>query len=302
MAIDGGHITDQDLLQVADSRLTNRRIRAHLADCSSCSTRMAAIQEVFAELTTSGQALDAKLPAAHGSRALLRARLAELAREPGPRNWMWLPGFPAHLRAIGFAALLLAALVFGGLGLRHFLLSSSRGAFVDRSALPVRAWTPGVTRTVALTDVCSATHEEVVRPVTASLRDQVLRQYGIGEVHAREYEIDWLIAPGLGGAEDIHNLWPQPSGPETWNAGVKDALEERLHQMVCAGTLDLSTAQRDIATNWIAAYQKYFHTSAPLEEHARREHPPIPIHRNAFRSIVVLLAVRGNSAANITRH
>ncbi len=30
--------------------------------------------------------------------------------------------------------------------------------------------------------------------------------------------------------------------------------------MVCSGKLDLSTAQRDIATDWIAAYKKYFHT------------------------------------------
>ena len=45
---------------------------------------------------------------------------------------------------------------------------------------------------------------------------------------------------------------------------MKDALEEHLHQMVCSGQLDLSTAQRDIATDWIAAYKKYFHTDRPL--------------------------------------
>jgi hypothetical protein len=44
---------------------------------------------------------------------------------------------------------------------------------------------------------------------------------------------------------------------------VKDALEERLHEMVCAGQLDLSTAQRDIAADWIAAYKKYFRTDRP---------------------------------------
>jgi hypothetical protein len=64
--------------------------------------------------------------------------------------------------------------------------------------------------------------------------------------------------------EDIHNLWPEPYSSSPWNAHVKDALEEHLHQMVCAGKLDLSTAQRDIATDWIAAYKKYFHTDKPL--------------------------------------
>jgi hypothetical protein len=70
----------------------------------------------------------------------------------------------------------------------------------------------------------------------------------------------------LGGADDIRNLWPEPYRSTAWNARVKDTLEERLHEMVCAGQLDLPTAQRDIATDWIAAYKKYFHTDRPLED------------------------------------
>jgi len=77
-------------------------------------------------------------------------------------------------------------------------------------------------------------------------------------------EIDYLIAPRLGATDDIRNLWPEPYRARAWNAHVKDALEERLHQMVCSGQLDLSTAQHDIATDWIAAYKKYFHTMKPL--------------------------------------
>jgi hypothetical protein len=38
---------------------------------------------------------------------------------------------------------------------------------------------------------------------------------------------------------------------------VKDRLENRLHQMVCAGELDLTTAQQAIASDWIAAYKRY---------------------------------------------
>jgi hypothetical protein len=38
---------------------------------------------------------------------------------------------------------------------------------------------------------------------------------------------------------------------------VKDALERKLHNLVCAGELDLKTAQREIASNWIEAYKKY---------------------------------------------
>jgi hypothetical protein len=96
------------------------------------------------------------------------------------------------------------------------------------------------------------------------LRQRVLQEYGIPNARPEDYEIDYLIAPRLGGTEDIRNLWPEPYRTRMWNARVKDALEERLHEMVCSGQLDLHTAQHDIATDWIAAYKKYFHTNKPL--------------------------------------
>jgi hypothetical protein len=34
-------------------------------------------------------------------------------------------------------------------------------------------------------------------------------------------------------------------------------LESKLHQLVCAGKLPLKQAQDEIATDWIAAYNKY---------------------------------------------
>ncbi|HZT37758.1 MAG TPA: hypothetical protein VFA28_07660 [Bryobacteraceae bacterium] len=79
----------------------------------------------------------------------------------------------------------------------------------------------------------------------------------------RAYEVDYLITPALGGADDLGNLWPQSYSATQWNARVKDALEDRLHELVCSGSLDLATAQREIATDWIAAYKKYFHTDQP---------------------------------------
>jgi len=56
-----------------------------------------------------------------------------------------------------------------------------------------------------------------------------------------------------------------------WNAEVKDALEVRLRQMVCDGSLDLAEAQREIAADWIGAYKKYFHTDKPLSEHGGQQ-------------------------------
>ena len=79
-----------------------------------------------------------------------------------------------------------------------------------------------------------------------------------------DYELDYLITPELGGASDRENLWPERYGSRVWNARVKDDLERLLPRMVCEGRLELAVAQRDIAADWIAAYKKYFHASAPL--------------------------------------
>jgi hypothetical protein len=48
---------------------------------------------------------------------------------------------------------------------------------------------------------------------------------------------------------------------------VKDALEDRLHELVCENKLSLATAQHDISSNWILAYRKYFRTQEPIESH-----------------------------------
>ena len=49
---------------------------------------------------------------------------------------------------------------------------------------------------------------------------------------------------------------------------MKDELEQLFPRLVCAGTLPLATAQRDSATDWIAAYKKYFHTDRPLHDYS----------------------------------
>jgi hypothetical protein len=83
---------------------------------------------------------------------------------------------------------------------------------------------------------------------------------------AQEYELDFLITPELGGVADQRNLWPERYASGAWNARVKDDLERLLPDLVCQGALDLATAQRDIADDWIAAYKKYFKTDRPLAQ------------------------------------
>jgi hypothetical protein len=271
-SITAGHVTDQDQLLSADGELSTPRaaeVHAHLAACWDCRARMAEIEATIADFARGHrQTLDPQLPPIAGPRALLRAQLAELAAQPQVSPWRWIFQFNSPMRVAAFVAvaiLAVAAIALFGRTFRDstFRATNSASIALDGSE-PNHSLTPGATRRVSLSDVCSTPREQVVGEVSTSLRQQVFQEYGIANARAGDYEIDYLIAPGLGGIEDIHNLWPESETSPTWNAHTKDALEERLHEMVCSGKVDLSTAQTDIATDWIAAYKKYFQTDRPL--------------------------------------
>lgn len=269
------HLSDEEMLLAADGELSTHpaaQVRAHLAECWGCRARMAEIEGTIADFTRAHrQTLDPQLPSIAGPRANLRARLSELASHPPARTWQSLFQFSWPLRAGVVCIALFVTTIVGKILLDHSVFHKTMSGAIsfERGAEPDPRLTPGATRSVALNEVCSMAHEEVVSQVSTPLRQAVFQEYGILNAHPDDYEVDYLIAPGLGGVEDIRNLWPEPSTSRTWNAYVKDALEEHLHRLVCSGDLDLSTAQRDIATDWIAAYKKYFHTDRPLSLHSR---------------------------------
>jgi Putative zinc-finger len=265
------HLMDHDLLRAADGELPGsraRRVRAHLAACSLCRARRAEIEATIADFVhVHRDTLDPQLPSAAGPRALLKSRLAIAAAQSGIASWANILQFFFPRGAVAYVSLaLLTCATVSALLIHHFAPPRASISFMPGqiAALPNRTLTPGATRPISISEACSTAHEEVVRDVPTSLRQQVLHEYGIANAHAQDYEIDYLVAPGLGGTENIQNLWPEPYTAEVWNAHVKDVLEEQLHELVCAGRVDLQTAQKDIATNWIAAYKKYFHTEKPI--------------------------------------
>jgi hypothetical protein len=254
------HVTDQDLLLASDGELSARdaaRVESHLAACWECRVRNQELEQAVAGFLRAHQSnFDAQLPAAAGPRALLKAQLAQLARagSAGERN--------EPIASWALAALALALLVVGIFG-GFTVFGPTRTLRASAVAVPNPSLTPGATVLMSPVELCGGPNVNN-KAVPVALRRQVFAEYGIAAAEPRAYEVDYLITPALGGADDIHNLWPQSYSNTVWNAQVKDALEDHLHQMVCEGNLDLATAQREIAVNWIEAYKKYFHTDRPL--------------------------------------
>jgi hypothetical protein len=129
--------------------------------------------------------------------------------------------------------------------------------------------TPGATMAVTVQDICTPGYTKKVRSVPIAVKREVFESYGIATHSPGEYEVDHLIPLEVGGSNSIRNLWPQSFLTSPWNAHVKDKLENKLHREVCDGTLDLATAQRDIASDWITAYQKYFGRALPPPPRSR---------------------------------
>ena len=123
-------------------------------------------------------------------------------------------------------------------------------------AMPDPALTPGDVFPVGAAEICVRGYAGRVRDVHDSVKNQVYAEYHIASHKPGEYEVDHLISLELGGSNDIKNLWPQPAEPRP-GFHEKDRLEDALHDLVCAGKLDLTVAQHDIATDWYAAYLRY---------------------------------------------
>jgi hypothetical protein len=132
--------------------------------------------------------------------------------------------------------------------------------------LPDPKLTPGDAFEVTVQDICVPGYSRKVRNVPAEMKREVYEEYGITSHGPGDYEVDHLIPLELGGSNSIKNLWPESHRTSPWNAQVKDRLEAKLHELVCSGQLDLNTAQKAIASNWIEAYKTYVSPNSPTSQ------------------------------------
>jgi len=133
--------------------------------------------------------------------------------------------------------------------------SSSPNGQGDAHIRPDPRLTPGAVVTSDPEVFCHAGYSRSVRHTSGRVKHEVYWTYEIDR-RTGHYEMDHLIPLALGGADVPANLWPEDYDNE-WGAEAKDRLEWRLVQLVCGRALDAKQAQRDIATDWIAAYGKY---------------------------------------------
>jgi len=133
--------------------------------------------------------------------------------------------------------------------------------------LPDPVCTPGVsdqavTETNIDATICVRGYTAKVRAARAPYsytrvvkRDR-MAAYGYAGRPYSEFELDHLIPLELGGdPHAVGNLWVEFNDRRSGNS--KDALENRMNALVCAGRLPLAQARVEIAADWVAAYRRY---------------------------------------------
>ena len=178
-----------------------------------------------------------------GALAACAAAVSVSARGASVNAKTWKPGIP-----VGSTVLLA----------EH---AQARGCTLG--PLPDRGCSPGayysrLTKKV----ICSTTFRtDLIRHVTDAEKHQVELEYGLApKGYGKTLEIDHIVSLELGGSNDIANLYPEEATFTDSAPGyhVKDTLENKLHDMVCAGQIGLRSAQRQIASDWEKLYLKVY--------------------------------------------
>jgi len=262
------HLSQFELLQLHDGELDKKsqiKVLMHLSECRDCSLELEKIEGLSSEV---GAFLRSRFPS-HADvgqtqrlRTLLKRESLNSKQVVRPRHSF----FTAAYAAIGLLTLGLSSyLVY------QRVLSLQLGQ-AEILSTPNPNLTPGDSKPIPYADMCPAKEEDKDPPVSDATVRSVFKEYGISmRTKQNKFQVDYLISPQLGGTNQIRNLWPQPYEATIWNARVKDALEDRLHMMVCDGKIGLSEAQRVLAADWIGAYKLYFHTQTPIQTQAMVE-------------------------------
>jgi len=140
--------------------------------------------------------------------------------------------------------------------------ASPRDPGIPNIQITPGAVNPAVTQANIYSTICVSGYTKTIRPPVSYTNrikySQLDSGYNYrGDTSAHDYEEDHLVPLEVGGSpSSVKNLWPEP-WLVAWNAGKKDRLENKMHSLVCSGSISLAAAQKVFMTNWIAGYQKY---------------------------------------------
>jgi hypothetical protein len=135
--------------------------------------------------------------------------------------------------------------------------------------LPDAKVTPGVVDPVAVADLTKTPHmvngvernlcaaDFRTEPIRQSIKDfeklkkEVCTEYSVAACDAT-VEGDHLISLENGGCKDcLANLWPQPVDKDgVVGFHTKDIVENRTHELICAGKVTLEQGQQGLADDW----------------------------------------------------
>ena len=122
------------------------------------------------------------------------------------------------------------------------------------------ALNPDVTEATVSQTICVPGYTRTVRPAasyTNGVKVKLLREAALDESRMGDFELDHIVPLALGGhPRKLSNLELQPLTGEH-GAWRKDALEVRMHNLVCEGELTLTEAQACLAEDWDACAVKY---------------------------------------------
>ncbi len=161
-------------------------------------------------------------------------------------------------RTYGWAATaaLLIVLVGGLAGACASASAPEGGDAIGSAIMPDPTLTPGAVASTDVNEICVSGYARRARDVSTATKNAVYAEYHIAAHRSGEYEIDHLVPLGIGGSNDMKNLWPQPTDPRPGRL-EKDGLKDELHKRICDHSVDVRTAQQDVAVDWVAAYRKY---------------------------------------------
>ena len=158
-------------------------------------------------------------------------------------------------RICGWAAIAALLIVLVG-GLAGACASTPPPAAIGSAVMPDPTLTPGGVASTDINEICTSGYARRSRDVSTGTKNAVYAEYHVATHRPGDYEVDHLVPLGIGGSNDIKNLWPQPTDPRPGRL-EKDDLEDELHKRICDRSVDVRTAQRDVAADWVAAYRKY---------------------------------------------